>query len=212
MQAVKNISTKLNFANIISVIFHPILMPSYFLLILFNSYTYYFLIPFELKKFIFILVFLCSFLIPVSMIPLFMRLKVITNVQMFNRSERIIPYSIGALSYFFAAYWLSRFNHSIFDFIRIFMIASATLILLSAAISVKWKISAHLTGVGGLMSAIYFYGINFMSDFSGILAAVSIVAGVTAYSRLKLKAHSTAQVYSGFLLGFLGMLVMLIVL
>ncbi len=212
MQTVKNISTKLNFANIISVIFHPVLMPSYLLLILFNSYTYYFLIPFELKKFIFILVFICSFLIPISMIPLFIRLKVITNAQMFNHSERIIPYSIGALSYLFAAYWLGRFNHSIFDFIKIFMIASATLILLSAIISIKWKISSHLTGLGGLMSAIYFYGINFISDFSGILAAISIIAGITAYSRLKLKAHTTAQVYSGFLLGFFGMLVMLIIL
>jgi membrane-associated phospholipid phosphatase len=39
-------------------------------------------------------------------------------------------------------------------------------------------------------------------DFEAVLIAVLLVSGIVAYARLRLNAHTPAQVYTGFLLGF----------
>ncbi len=210
MQKVEDKSIATKFAWVISFIFHPLLSPSYLLLILFNTNTHFLLLPFDIKRIIFLLVFLCTFLIPLSMAPFFIHLKLISNIRMIEHKERVIPLILGALSYFFAVFLLSKFHTITFEFIKSFMLSSGILVLLCAFISIKWKISAHLIGLGGLMAALYFYGINYISDFSSVLAITSLASGLTAFARLKLQAHTQAQVYTGFLLGFVGMLLLLV--
>lgn len=199
------------FANITSFLFHPLLIPSYLLLILFNTNTHYLILPFEIKRLIFVLIFLCSFLIPLAITPFLIHLKIVSNMRMVKHSERVIPLIIGALSYFFAVYILNQFHSQAFEFITIFMLSSGILILLCSIISIKWKISAHLIALGGLMSSVYYYGIHYVSDFTNILSLISIIAGITAFSRLKLQEHTPAQVYSGFLMGFFGIILLFII-
>lgn len=195
--------------KIVSVLFHPLLMPTYALVILFNSNTHYSYMPFEVKKVIYLIVFLCTFLIPVSIIPFLVNLKMISGPQLKNHRERIIPLAISALSYYFAFHLLERLSLSTIGFIKIMLLASAILIFICLIITLKWKISAHLIGNGGLMAAIFFYAVYFVADFTLILAGISILAGLVAYSRLKLQVHNAAQVYTGFLMGFSGMLLIL---
>jgi hypothetical protein len=76
-------------------------------------------------------------------------------------------------------------------------------------VSFKWKISAHLIGIGGLFGALFFYAVYFIADFIYILMLVSLLSGAVAYARLQLKAHRPAQVYAGFLTGFIGMMMIL---
>lgn len=198
-------------AKIISVIFHPLLIPSYLLIILFNTNTHYFILPFSIKKLMFLLIFLCSFLIPLSITPFFVHLKIVSNIRILKHKERVITLLIGALCYFFAVYILQRFNFKIFEFIETFMLASGIIVILSAIISIKWKISTHLISLGGLMAGIFYYGVNYISDFTNVLAIISLVAGATAFARLKLNEHNSAQVYSGFLLGFVGMVLLFVI-
>jgi membrane-associated phospholipid phosphatase len=66
-----------------------------------------------------------------------------------------------------------------------------------------WKISAHLTGIGGLLGGICSYGICYSTlPFYPILI-VLILALLLMYSRIHLRAHTPMQVVCGFLLGLL---------
>jgi membrane-associated phospholipid phosphatase len=47
-------------------------------------------------------------------------------------------------------------------------------------------------------------------DMRFILITVLIFSGLVAYARLKLNAHTPSQVYTGFLLGFLVELLLMI--
>ena len=196
-------------AKVISILFHPLLMPSYALLILFNSNTHYSFMPFEVKKVIYLIVFLCTFLIPVSLIPFLVNIKVVSGPELKNHRERIIPLAISTLSYYFAYHLLNRLSISTIDFIKIMVLASAVLIFVCLLITLRWKISAHLIGAGGLLAGIFFYASFFVEDFTWLLIGISLLAGIVAYARLKLQEHNSAQVYAGFLLGFTGMLVVL---
>ncbi len=196
-------------SKIISVLFHPLLMPTYALIIIFNSGTHYSYIPFEAKKLIYILVFLSTFVIPVSIIPFLINLKFVTDFEMMKGRERILPLFISALSFYFAYYLLKKISFNTITFIQLMLLASSILIFICLLISIKWKISAHLIGIGGLLGALLFYALFFVADLNSIIIVITIISGAVAYSRLQLQAHSPMQVYAGFFTGFSGMILVL---
>ncbi len=209
MQGVETQSNKWNFSYILSIIFHPVLMPLYLLLILFGSNIYFQILQPAQKNYIFFVVVAFSLVAPLAMILLARMLNLISKLKITDTKERIVPFALVAVSYSYSAYLLSHIQSFAFDFIRIFMASSSILIFLCAIIYFVWKISAHLVGLGGLMAALYYFGIHFYTDVSYILATISIIAGIIAYARLKLEEHNSAQIYAGFLMGSLGMFILL---
>jgi hypothetical protein len=201
----ENIRSNL-FAKIISILFHPLLMPSYALIIIFNSGTHYSYLPAQAQKIIYILVFLSTFLIPISIIPFLLQLKLISAFQLKDRKDRIIPLFITAISYYFSFYLLNRLPFHVPQFIKVLVLASAILILINLLINLKWKISAHLIGIGGLLALIFIFSIIYYANLLYVLVLITVVSGITAYARLELNAHNPKQIYWGFLLGFVGML------
>ncbi len=197
------------FSKSISVIFHPLLMPTYALIIIFNSGTHYSYIPPEAQKIIYVLIFLTTFLIPVSIIPFLLQLKLISTFQLNERKDRIIPLFVTAISYYFSFYLLNQLPFHVPQFIKILILASAILIIINLFINLKWKISSHLIGISGLLSLIFIYAIVFYANLLYILVLITLISGIVAFARLKLNAHSPQQIYSGFLLGFLGMMVII---
>jgi hypothetical protein len=196
-------------SKIISVIFHPLLMPTYGLIIIFNSGTHYSLLPFEVKKLIYILVIISNVVIPVSIIPFLINLKVVSDFSMEKGKERFFPLLVSALAFFFAYQVLHRLSLSMIGFIEIMLLASSILVFICLIVSLKWKISAHLIGIGGLLGSVIFYAIMFVSNLLFVIILLSLVSGAVAYARLQLQAHSPTQVYTGFLVGFVGMFLIL---
>jgi membrane-associated phospholipid phosphatase len=197
------------FSKIVSVIFHPLLMPTYASIIIFNSGTHYSYIPSQAQKIIYVLIFLSTFLIPVSIIPFLLQLKVIKAFQLNDRKDRIIPLFITAISYYFSFYLLTRLPFHVPQFIKILVLASAILILINLFINFKWKISSHLIGISGLLALIFLYSIVYYANLLFVLVLITLFTGIVAFARLKLNAHSPKQIYSGFLLGFLGMIIII---
>ena len=197
------------FAKIISVLFHPLLMPTYALIIILNSGTHYSYIPWQAQKIIYVLVFLSTFLIPVSIIPFLLQLKLIDNFDLKIRKERFIPLFITVVSYTFSYYLLNKLPFHVPQFIKILVLASASLILVNLLINIKWKISSHLIGISGLLALIFTFSITNYANLLYVLIIITIISGIVAYSRLKLNAHTPDEVYFGFLVGFLGMIVIL---
>ncbi len=193
------------FAKIFSYIFHPLLMPSYGMILLFNTGTYLSFLPFEYQKLLYIIVFLATFVLPVLMIPLFLYRNFIQSLEMHQRNERFFP-MIGTLIFYSAVYILFT-KLPLPDAVKLYMLAVAICAALSLVITIKWKISTHMIGIGGLAGVLVALSIVYSTNQLSYLAAILLLSGIIGSSRLQLQAHTPAQVYAGFFLGFFAELI-----
>lgn len=187
----------------VSYAMHPLLMPMFGILILFNSGTYISFLPFEFKRSVFLLVAICTLGIPLFFIPLFLYRRIILNIQMNSSQERIIPLVLTTISFFFAYYLLS--GSSVPKALQVFLLGSTLCVAFTLVITLKWKISAHMIGLGGIVGLIVSLAVFMHSNVMAYLILFIFLSGITATSRLLLDSHTPAQVYSGFGLGFMVM-------
>ncbi|RNC63524.1 hypothetical protein [Proteiniphilum sp. X52] len=188
-------------ARLISTIFQPLLMPIYGVMLLF-VYTYFGVTYLQQFWLIITPVILFSFVIPAILIFMLYKIRVISDLSLKVRRERIYPYMVTLLSYSVMIFFYYRMRMPLW-FLMI-MVSSVAIMIAAILITLKWKISAHMFGIGGLiggaMSVSYFVEhSNPYFMFMGLF----IIAGLVGTSRLILKRHTLAQVIAGFLLGFL---------
>lgn len=187
-------------AHLISTIFQPLLMPIYAVMLLF-VYTYFGVHYLQQFWVIIIPVALFSFAIPAILIFILYKIGVISDLSLKIRSERIYPYVITLISYSVMIFFYYRMHMP--TWFLMIMVSTVAIMIVAILITLKWKISAHMFGIGGLiggaMSVSYFVEhSNPYFMFMGLF----IIAGLVGTSRLILKRHTLAQVIAGFLLGF----------
>lgn len=188
-------------AKAISYLFHPLLMPTFGLFIMFSSGTYLSFLPVEGERLIYLIIFSGTFLVPLCFVPLYFYFKIIRNAEMDTAQQRFLPLIITLTAYCCTFYLMRKIP---IPFINGFILACCISLLLNAFILLRWKISSHLIGLGGLVGLLIALNIRLNADIILTLIMVLLVSGVVAASRLKLAAHSPSEVYGGF---FLGMLV-----
>lgn len=186
----------------ISVVCHPLLMATYMSLILIFRAPELFTIPSESIWFFLFAVVLMTCVIPALSIYSLKFLSTISDLEISNRKERPLPFSIITIWYsvssylFIAKLTLGRPFSTI-------LLSVTILIALLFLITYWFKISIHATAiwsaVGILSSLIVVQGI-FAVD---ILYLFFVLAGLTCSSRLYLGYHLPKEVWSGSLLGFL---------
>jgi membrane-associated phospholipid phosphatase len=186
-------------AKIISIIFNPLLMPTYGLLILLNSETYFSMLPFHAKKVIFIIVFITTCLLPLAFLPLFMYQNLLKDFEMPTIKERIIPFSTMTILYFMGYLILNQMD--VPSTIGNVLLAGAITILIMLLITLRWKISAHMAGIGALTGAIIVFSYYLKTNLTIFLLGSIFIAGLLGTSRLILNHHTPTQIYSGFGLG-----------
>jgi hypothetical protein len=186
-------------ASIVSVLLHPMLMPTYGLLIIFHTNNSLFLLPFEAKRIIFIIVAINTLALPLLMIPLFHRLTIIKSIQMHSHRERIIPLAFTIIPYIFSYFFLQKLP--IVSEVSLFMLGASIAIAITLAITIWWKISIHMVGIGGVTGLLFALSQKLYVDINWYLMGVIILAGIVAWARLALHSHKPSQVYMGFVLG-----------
>ncbi len=194
-------------AKIISVLFHPLLLPSIGMLILFNSGSVLEYLPFQAKKIILLIVSVSTFILPLTFVPFFVFQKIIKNVQMENNRERLIPFFVTSVLYFFCYYLLVRLGAP--PTISKFILASTTTVVILFLLSFKWKISAHMIGIGGLTGALIAISFRLNVNLEYFIIATIIVSGIIGFSRLNLKSHKPYQIYVGWLTGLITSILVL---
>ena len=144
--------------------------------------------------------FIFTFLLPTINALILLKMQRINSLEMETARERIIPYT-GAMLYHVALFYLF-YNAQFPTIFQILILGAAISIFLTLLITIKWKISAHAVGIagicGGLLGIIY----RLQMDMLFLFLAAILCSGIIGYARLKLNAHSPAQVYTGFVLGF----------
>jgi membrane-associated phospholipid phosphatase len=198
------------FAQYISYLFHPLLMPTYgFLLVFFTRNYISTFTPLNFKLIILSITFIFTFLLPTVHSLILLRMGRINSLEMRTNRERIIPYLSTALYYFALVYLF--YNTRFPSVFTILILGAAISILLTLVITFKWMISAHAVGIGGIAGAMLGIVYRLQLNMQLPLILVLLLAGIIGYARLKLNAHSPSQVYTGFVLGFLIELILMII-
>jgi len=188
-------------AQFFSVIFHPILLPALGIMILFNSGSVLEFIPFQAKKIILIIVFVCTAILPLTFIPFYIFQRIVRNVQMEQNRERLIPLLVTTLLYFLCYYLLVRLK--VPETISLFVLAATHVVLITFMITFKWKISIHLAGVGGFVGALIAVAFRLQVNLEYFVIVAVLISGILGYSRLKLNKHKPYQIYAGWGVGFM---------
>ena len=193
-------------AKILSMIFHPLLGPIYGLSFMWAVGVFPLIgnNTFSLSMFA-IMVLVNTFIIPVLTALLLTKLGKVDSIYMKNREQRAIPYFVTGLFYFFTFYFSNSIGIS--PEFSAFMQGAALSVLGSLLINMRWKISAHMVGMGGALGMII--SIYFYFPFIGFaaVAVVAVLAGLIGSVRLYLDAHKPSDVYFGFMLGLISQLV-----
>jgi hypothetical protein len=196
-------------AKIISVIFHPILMPLYGILIIFSAPTLFGYLPYTQKKIIIMILLTNNIVLPLSLIPYLKWKKLISSWTMENRSERIIPMAITSFFYFVTLYVVLKYNIPVF--IKAYILSTALLSFSVTVINFWWKISVHAVGAGALTSLILVLSIRMYTPLTLFLLSSIIASGLILSARLRLDTHSPGEVWFGYLAGIAGMAALLLI-
>ena len=150
---------------------------------------------------IFLIVVLCTLVIPLSLIPFFLYQKMIFSIHMSEKRERLVPLVITFLLYFFCYYLLARIP--IPPLYQAFCLSAVISVLIALIITIKWKISIHMTGIGGIIGLIVFLIYSMRINLEFYLIISLLCAGLIGTARLQLKAHNPPELYTGFITGLI---------
>ena len=190
------------FSVFISYLFHPLLIPTYLLLILFSSDTYMaYVLSDSLKKIILLTVLVLTCLMPVLSSYLLLKRGGVQSMLMENKSERTLPFIFTILYYITCFYFLQKIP--VPSFIRVLILGATCSIAVALIVNFFWKISVHMIGMGGLCGALYALSVVLYGNFQLEIIAAFILSGIVATARLQSQAHSPAQLYTGFTAGFI---------
>jgi membrane-associated phospholipid phosphatase len=190
------------FARVLSGIFYPLFVPTYAFAILLTMPAYFSaLMPPQAKWLVLGLVFLVTCILPTAFIIVMIKTGLVSTRYLSKREDRNLPYITSIICFYLAFYMLKQLQISPVYFY--FMIGATFLNILVMAVNFFWKISSHMASVGALAGMTI--GLSFFlgTFYFGLIALTLIMAGLTGFARLRLQAHTPAQIYSGFLLGFL---------
>jgi len=187
-------------APFVSILFHPMLMPTLGLLLLLNSGTYISLLDPAAKRAILFVMALGTLFFPLMMMPILYYRNLITSIQNGSREERLISQIIILILYiitfvYFVRLPLSRVIHS-------YVLATALTLAVVILLGIWFRISLHTAALGGVAGLIIALIFLYETPLQGMLMIAVLAAGLTASSRLALGVCHSGEVYAGYLVGF----------
>jgi hypothetical protein len=189
-----------NFAQIISIVFQPLFLPLYGIILLLNLPIYQYYYTIGQKLFILFGVALFTAIVPALVILCLIKTKKVKDYFIDDKAERTIPYIICFFCYLLCAVFLWMVNLNLW-IVRVMLGVSISLICM-IMINFSWKISAHMSGMGGFCGAVFAGALLVNANPVGLFVCVILLSGIVASCRIYLKAHTLAQTFAGFCLGF----------
>lgn len=193
-------------AQSLSWALHPFVLPIYLLLLLFSQ-TAFARFSTSLQIYLIGSVLLYGVVLPLFFILLLRLRGRLTNFRIEEQRERILPLMIGAICYMLCAVTIGRIESA--DFLRKFMVAAGCCELMCALVTMRWKISLHLTGMGSAVALLVVMNLLALPRMFVPLLVTIGASGLLASARLYLGRHTPLQVAAGFVGGFVLTLVAL---
>lgn len=190
-------------ARIVSIVFHPLLMPVYGMAIIFSAPTLFGYLPFNVKRLLILILLINNVLLPLSLLPFFIQRNIISSWTITERKERNYPLIITTVLYCITSYLIFRFPVPVF--LKTYIFAATFISLIVTVINFWWKISLHSVGAGALISLVLLLSLKMLTPLEWYLIPAVLIAGLILSSRLKLNLHSPQQVWIGLFTGFFGL-------
>ncbi len=190
-------------ALVLSVVFQPLVIPTLVFGLLLFGVPQSTSIPAEIRSSIYFLIVIATLLIP--MVTVFgLRLSGgLKSLHMPEVRDRRLPFVITTL-FFLLTTWFLKQRMDFDPTIWLGMAVICFSVIFLTVVSFFWKMSAHMTGLGGLLAVIWVLGRKFptfevLYPFLGVL----VLCGIVAWARLFLQAHRPMEIYVGWAVGFL---------
>ncbi|MGB1284752.1 MAG: hypothetical protein ACPG44_09875 [Polaribacter sp.] len=191
----------MKFYKFISVILHPIVVPTLGVLL------YFILIPNRMgsnqKLAILGLVFVVTYLVPLFVLIILKVFELIKSYKLHSIKERKIPICLMIVLYYLLGNTLSRIT-MIRDLGTLFYATSFGLVIIYLLFIFKTKTSLHLFSLGISVGFFMLLSTRYLISFLPIILILILISGLLASARLYLKAHTPKEVYLGFLLGVIS--------
>ena len=190
----------MRFYKSISTILHPIVIPTI------GVMFYFLLIPNQFsskqKLSILSLIFVATYLIPLLIMVVLKKLKVIKTYKVETIKERKLPISIMITVFYLLG---NSFNNTpnLHDIGLLFLSTSLGLFFVYILFYFKIKASIHLLSLGISIGFFMILSSVYSQSFTMPIIIIFILSGLLGSARLHLKAHSTKEIYLGFFTGVL---------
>ena len=184
-------------------------MPTLGLLLVLNSGTYLSLLEPATKRAILFVMALGTLFFPLIMLPVLYYRSLLSNIQNTPREERLIPQLIILILYiitfvYFARLPLSRTLHAC-------VLSAPIALFLLLLIGFRFRICAHMTGLGGITGLIISLILLYESPLQAVLILTLVATGLTGSARLALGFQKPWEIYAGYILGFAVVLSTLVI-
>lgn len=188
----------MKFSKFISYFFHPINFP------IVGSILYFLLIPeyiFKPQEHLFLAVILIgTYVFPLFLLILLKSFRMIDSFHMVTIEERKFPTLLFISISFIIGNWLYR--STIVDILSLFYFGYGLVLICSYIfLYYKLKISLHTSAIGGLIGFVIYFSFYYKLNLIILLSVLFLISGLIASSRLRLQAHNSREVLSGFIIG-----------
>jgi len=191
--------------NFLSLIFHPIFMPLYGILLITNLNEHVSIMTIELKKILLINTLIFTVLIPLFIYFLlyFIEFTKILKFDLITRRKILILLSFFS---FYTAYVLIN-KIGISRIYPIFILSVAYSSLIIYLVNNFIKISFHACGISGILALLLFLAIKLKIDTLAFIVMNIFIISLLFISRVGLKAHTTGEYIAGVIIGFLSVFI-----
>lgn len=141
-------------------------------------------------------------LLPLALLASMVRRGEARTLEVRERARRTKPYLLGALGNALLGAALLALLPAARHTVGALALWQSATVLLLLAVNARWKISAHLVAVAGAFAALAW--LRAAMDVpvpSGLVAGLALAVPLVAWARLRLGAHTRAQVLAGTLVG-----------
>ncbi len=188
-------------AKIISYIFHPLFIPTYIFLWLASRFPFEFagITPIGLffRK---ITVFWMTAFFPAFSVFLLWRLKFIDSIFLKTQKDRIVPYIITMIFYWWLWYLSRNFSDQPFA-LRFFFLGIFFATILGMMLNNFFKISMHAIGVGGSIIFAVLTCFYYQTYLGADLSLILFISGLVCTARFIASDHTNLDIYGGVLVG-----------
>ncbi len=197
-------------AKIFSVLFHPLLMTTAGLLILFNSGTSLAVVQPEVKRISMIVVFLFTCVFPIGLFVMLYLTKMIKDFEISEKGERTLPIALTIVLLLFTFFVMRGIPQLERGHIS-FLLAPSVGMLLVLIINNYMKVSIHMLGIGGVLGMLLIVIVFYNAPLQTLFVLMILAAGITGTARLILKSHTPKELLVGLLTGFMTTAMIMII-
>ena len=190
--------TMLRVARITSIVFTPFSIPFLAFLVLF-LFSYLRIMPILYKGIVLGIVYCFTILTPTITIFLFRKINGFARQELSERKKRYVPILLTIISYVFCLLMMRKLNIPWYMTGIIFV--SLVISIICILVNLKWKLSEHMAGVGGIIGGLVSFSALFSYNPVVWLCLFILIAGILGSARIVLGHHTLGEVLSGFVVG-----------